>query len=123
MLVVEDEIGLQKLLRRRAERAGLAVLCAQTNEAGFALATTSNPDVILIDLHLPDGSGISLLTRLKADVRTSHVAVVVWSGSDVDDSEDDAIRAGAVAYFEKTDVRQVIARIVQLLDRAPVTPR
>jgi DNA-binding response OmpR family regulator len=123
ILVVEDEIGLQKIVGRRAERAGLDVIFAGTNEEGFALAAAASPDCILLDLHLPDGPGIGLLTRLKADERTSHIKVIVWSGSDVVQGDQDALRAGAIAYFEKTDARRVVAQIVQLLDRAPETPR
>lgn len=123
ILVVEDEIGLQKIVGRRAERAGLDVLFAGTTEEGFALATSSSPDCILLDLHLPDGSGIGLLTRLKGDERTSRIHVIVWSGSDVVEGDEDALRAGAIAYFEKTDAQRVVAKIVQLLDQAPETPR
>lgn len=123
ILVVEDEIGLQKIVGRRAERAGLDVLFAGTTEEGFALATSSSPDCILLDLHLPDGPGIGLLTRLKGDERTSRIHVIVWSGSDVVEGDEDALRAGAIAYFEKTDAQRVVAKIVQLLDQAPETPR
>jgi CheY-like chemotaxis protein len=123
ILVVEDEIGLQKIVGRRAEREGLDVLFAGTNEEGFALATASSPDCILLDLHLPDGPGIGLLARLKADERTSHIHVIVWSGSDVVEGDQDALRAGAIAYFEKTDARCVVAKIVELLDGAQATPQ
>ena len=116
ILVVEDELAVQKLVRRRAEREGLELLFAQTNEEGFALATTSNPALILIDLHLPDGCGLALLARLKADVRTAHIGVLVWSGSGVAEDEDEAIRAGAMAFFEKSEVRSVVEKIVELLD-------
>ena len=123
ILVVEDEIGLQKIVGRRAERAGLEVLFAGTTEEGFALATSSSPDCILLDLHLPDGPGIGLLRRLKGDERTSRIHVIVWSGSDVVEGDDDVLRAGAIAYFEKTDAKRVVAKIVQLLDHAPEAPR
>ncbi len=69
ILVVEDELGLQKLIRRRAEREGLGVIETRTTQKGFALAA-SMADVMLIDLHLPDGNGIALLQRLKGDART-----------------------------------------------------
>jgi CheY-like chemotaxis protein len=116
VLVVEDEAALQKLVRRRAEQAGLEVLPAGTLDEGFALAAAEKPDLVLLDLHLPDGNGIALLERLKNDLRTSHIDVIVWSGSDGAVGEEDALRAGAIAYFEKADVSLVIAEIARLVD-------
>jgi len=91
------------------------VIEALTSAQGFALATTERPDLILLDLHLPDGSGIALLGRLKTDPRTTGVPVVAWSGSDAVASEAEVIQAGAVAYFEKTEVKLLVRRIVELL--------
>jgi DNA-binding response OmpR family regulator len=116
ILVVEDESALQTLVRRRAERAGMDVIEAATSAQGFALATAEKPDLILLDLHLPDGSGVALITQLKTDPRTTSIPIVAWSGSDALESEAKVIRAGAAAYFEKTDVRLLISRIVELLN-------
>jgi two-component system, cell cycle response regulator len=114
ILVVEDESTLRALFRRRAEHAGLHVLEAATSAQGIALAAIERPDLILIDLHLPDGSGIELIERLKADPRTARIPVIGWSGSDAEESEADVVRAGAAAYFEKTNLKGLIIKIVEL---------
>jgi len=115
VLVVEDEPTLRALFRRRAERAGLHVLEAASSAQGIALAVLERPDLVLLDLHLPDGSGIALIEQLKADARTTLIPIVAWSGCDVEEGEAGVIRAGAVAYFEKRDVKGVVSRILELL--------
>lgn len=115
ILVVDDEQGLVNLIRRRAERAGLEVSEANTIAGGFAVATTIAPDLILVDVHLPDGDGFALLGQLKADPRTAHIPVVFWSGSDPSVGPLDAHKAGAVAYLEKGDLKRVVAKLLELL--------
>lgn len=123
ILVVDDEPGLQRLVQRRAEAAGFEVLQAATGAEGLALAASENPDLILLDQHLPDANGVDLLSRLKADPRTTHIPVVAWSGSDAAESEVASLRAGAASYFEKTELRGLMARISELLRSAGTVQR
>lgn len=113
ILVVEDEPALQKVIRRRAERAGLSVTSALTCDEGLALAAAEKPDLMVVDVQLPDGSGITLLRSLKADPRTRDIPVVAWSGCD--EWKVEALSEGATAYFEKSDVKQMVAMIVDTL--------
>src|SRR4051812_5665135 len=115
LLVVDDEAGLLKLVRRQAERRGIDVIEAQTGQAGFEAALTHGPDLILLDLNLPDVSGLTVLSKLKGDPRTAHIPVVAWSG---DDSESMARQvAGACAYLEKSNLKQVFERIFAFMPR------
>jgi two-component system cell cycle response regulator len=115
LLVVDDEEALQRLARRHAERANFEVLVAGTLGEALRLAVTSAPSAILLDLSLPDGSGIDALLRLKSDPVTADIPVVVWSGSDVVEAGDRASAAGAVAYFEKNEIKQIIAKLASLV--------
>jgi CheY-like chemotaxis protein len=115
LLIVDDEEALQRLARRHAERAGFEVLVAGTLAAALELAVSGAPNAILLDLILPDGSGIDALLRLKSDPRTADVPVVVWSGSDVVEGGDRASASGAVAYFEKNEIKQIIAKLASLV--------
>jgi DNA-binding response OmpR family regulator len=114
LLVVDDEAGLQKLIGRHAERAGFDVTVAVTAAEALELARTVSPDAILLDLLLPDGSGIDVLARLKAEPQTAGIPVVVWSGSDVDEGRSKALEAGAIDYFEKNELKEIVARLTQL---------
>lgn len=115
LLVVDDELGLQKLAGRHAERAGFDVTIAATAAEAFDLAVTGSPDAILLDLLLPDGSGIDVLARLKAEPKTADIPVVVWSGSDVVEGRSKAFDGGANDYFEKTELKEIIDTLTRLL--------
>jgi CheY-like chemotaxis protein len=115
LLIVDDEEALQRLARRHAERADFDVLVAGTVSEALELAVSGAPSAILLDLNLPDGSGIEALWRLKSDPRTAEIPVVVWSGSDVVEAGDRASAAGAVAYFEKNEIRQILAKLIALV--------
>lgn len=114
ILLVEDESALRNLVRRRAEREGLEVLEAGTSAEGLAIAIAAIPDVVVVDLHLPDGSGLGLLAELQAEPRTTSIPIVAWSGDDAAEGEAAASRAGACAYFEKRDVKGLVNRVVEL---------
>lgn len=116
LLVVDDERALQKLIRRYAERGGFDVLVASTAEEGLELAGRSLPDTILLDLLLPDATGLDVIARLKGNPLTARIPVVVWSGSDVEEGGKKAFDAGAVGYFDKTDLKQLMAKLTQLLN-------
>jgi DNA-binding response OmpR family regulator len=102
------------LIGRYAERAGFDVTVAVTAAEGLELARTVGPDAILLDLLLPDGTGIDVLARLKAEPQTAGIPVVVWSGSDVDEGRSKALEAGAIDYFEKNELKEIVARLTQL---------
>jgi CheY-like chemotaxis protein len=115
LLVVDDEIGLQRLVRRYVEGGGVEVYTAETAAQGLALAASAQPDAILIDLGLPDGSGIDVVRHLKQDPETARIPVVVWSGSDVAEGSEQAFRAGAVGYFDKIELAGLMTKLGELL--------
>ena len=115
LLVVEDELGLQRLILRRSQQQGIEVIAALSCAEGFRLALEAVPAVILLDARLPDGSGIELLQRLKSHTTTAHIPVVAWSGSDAVQAESAMLAAGAVAYFEKSDLKRLMRRLGELL--------
>ena len=119
---MDDEPGLQKLLRRHAERQGLDVIEAVTSAEALVKARAGKLDLILLDLHLPDGNGLDLLAKLKTDPRTASIMVVVWSGSDAMDGEVEALKAGATAYFDKADVKSLMRRLLELETEVSVKP-
>jgi CheY-like chemotaxis protein len=115
LLVVDDEVGLHRLLGRYGEAAGFEVCAANSIAEGLALASSAQPDAILVDLGLPDGSGIEVVSRLKQDPKTATIPVVVWSGSDVVEGSEKAFLAGAVAYFDKIELPDLMLKLRQLL--------
>ena len=82
-------------------------------ETGFDLARAERPDLILLDLHLPDGSGHELLSRLRADPATRDVPVVVVSG-DSPSRDGESLRLLGVREYLQKPVD--IGRLLELVD-------
>jgi signal transduction histidine kinase/CheY-like chemotaxis protein len=79
VLVVDDDLELLRLTKSDLEREGFAVLTATTGEEGIRLAARRRPDVILLDLLLPDKSGLEVLQALKGEPVTRGIPVIVVS--------------------------------------------
>lgn len=116
LLVVDDEAGLQRLVRRQAEAAGFDVSTADTAAEGLRLAHSEAPDAILLDLGLPDQSGIQVMESLRRDPRTARIPVLVWSGSDVSEGNARALAAGATDYLDKLEIAQWLPKLRRLLE-------
>lgn len=80
-LVIEDDDAVGGLLHDLLAAEGAAVLRAGGVRDGLALARADQPDVILLDHHLPDGAGSSLLAALRRDEATHAIPVIVLSGA------------------------------------------
>ncbi len=103
ILIVEDDEAFASILQDLAHEMEFQCLVAHTAEDGLALAVQYQPGAILLDVGLPDQSGLSLLDRLKRDVRTRHVPVHVVSASDYSET---AMALGAIGYMLKPVKRE-----------------
>jgi two-component system KDP operon response regulator KdpE len=109
VLVIEDEPQMRRFLRASLQSHGFRPLEAATATEGTALATSHNPDVILLDLGLPDGSGIQLARRLR---EWSHTPILVISARGREEDKVEALDAGADDYLTKPfGVNELFARI------------
>ena len=117
VLVVEDDIQFAQMLYRLAHDAGFRAIVAHTAAAGLALALGQQPDAVLLDMHLPDVSGLVVLQRLKDDPQTRHIPVHVVAGEDLSRV---ALPLGAVDYAVKPvsleELQAVFQRIGDKLD-------
>lgn len=108
ILLIDDDPQLAKLLGVRLQTAGYQVLNARTaNEALVCLGIDregeheSQVDLVMLDIFLPDASGIDLCRRIKGDLRTCDIPVIVITGSDDEEHLQQAFDAGAMDYIEK----------------------
>jgi PAS domain S-box-containing protein len=102
VLYVEDNLSNLKLVERLvARRSNVALLSAMQGRLGVSLARDHRPDVILLDLDLPDMSGEDVLARLRSDPRTAEVPVVVISADATNGQQRRLLDAGARAYLAK----------------------
>ena len=116
ILVVEDDDAIRQGLVRGLTQRGLAVLAASAGLAGLELAVKESPDVVLLDLGLPDVGGLQLIAMLRA---VSEVPVIVITAQDDDRVVVTALDAGADDYVVKPfGVEEVAARVRAVLRRA-----
>jgi DNA-binding NtrC family response regulator len=99
ILIVDDEPNIRTTLSRALDLEGFSVQVAEDAEAGLAAAQTHPPDLVLLDLRLPDHDGLWLLERLRAQAEPP--AVVMMSGHGTLDAAVKATRLGALDFLEK----------------------
>jgi len=85
VLIIEDDPLQLDFLEDGLTRQGFNVLAAMTCNGGVRLARSESPDVILLDVILPDGDGLKVCQSLVDDPRTADIPIIVLSGSDRED--------------------------------------
>jgi CheY-like chemotaxis protein len=101
VLIVDDNEQNAKLARDVLEFAGMRTLTAATAAAALALADEHLPDIVLMDLRLPDLDGAEAARLLGADERTRHIPVIALSALPAGEVACWLQEAGFVAYLEK----------------------
>lgn len=99
ILVVDNEEYIRRLLNLALTKAGYNVLTASSGEQGYIIARSVHPDLILLDVNMPDISGIAICERLKSDSRTKDIEVLLMTGGCL--SEEQAIKVGARRLLRK----------------------
>src|SRR4051812_48342036 len=114
VLICEDEPMLRELIRVSLDSGYRFREAATVGEADAAL-TASTPDIVLIDLMLPGGSGIDVLRALRRVVPDRHVPAIVISAWSTDAYRSAAAEAGADAFVSKPFVPEELAALVARL--------
>jgi two-component system KDP operon response regulator KdpE len=115
-LIVDDEIQIRRLLRASLESAGYRVLEADQGQLGISETALRRPDVVILDLGLPDLSGLDVLRRIR---EWSRVPVLVASVRDDPEDKVAALDAGADDYVTKPfDSTELLARLRAIQRRA-----
>jgi CheY-like chemotaxis protein len=118
ILVADDNRELQALLKRALEREGYAVTQVfNGTEITQAIAQDPLPDLVVLDVTLPDADGRDLLAGLKRDPKTATIPVVVRSGRDADSDRRIALELGAEDYVEKGPPSTLVPKIERILLR------
>ncbi len=113
ILVVEDDPDVADLLRLMLKRAGYEVLVTATGREALAMVHERHPDLITLDIWLPDINGFEVLEQLKSDPATRDIPVVILS---VVSDQDRGLRLGAAAYLTKPlNEEQLLRALSQVL--------
>jgi CheY-like chemotaxis protein/CHASE3 domain sensor protein len=113
ILVIEDDAAFAGILRELAAELDFPTVWAQTAEQGLALARRQRPSAIVLDVGLPDRSGLSVLDALKHDPATRHIPVHIISGVDYSQA---ALEMGAAGYAIKPVGRDQLAEALRKLE-------
>jgi two-component system cell cycle response regulator DivK len=112
ILVVEDNEKNMKLFRDVLVATGHRTLEATTGEQAVELATKHSPDLVLMDIQLPDIGGVEALGRLRADERTASVPVVAPTAQAMDGDRERFLAAGFDGYLSKpVNIADLIATV------------
>jgi CheY-like chemotaxis protein len=115
ILYVEDNDDNVYMLRNRLTRAGFTIVVATDGAQGVVMATTEKPDLILMDLTLPDIDGEEATRRLKADPATKHIPVIALTANAMNGDREKAIAAGCDDFETKpVEMPRLLEKIAAL---------
>jgi len=101
ILYVEDNDDNVYMLRKRLTRAGCTVVIATDGVQGVAMAGSERPDLIIMDLTLPDMDGWEATRRIKTDPATKHIPVVALTANAMEGDREKALAAGCDDFDTK----------------------
>jgi len=114
LLVVEDEPAFAAILVDLAHELDFRTTVVATADEAIRVAREQGPKGIVLDIGLPDHSGMTVLDRLKRDARTRHIPVHIVSA---EDHSAKALAQGAMSYLLKPVAREALAKAIENLDR------
>jgi len=115
ILLVDDEPGIQVVIRARLEAQGYEVVVAKDGQEGLDLARAESPDIVLLDLMLPKLDGYKVCRMLKFDKAFESIPIVIFSARGSDADKKLAEQVGADAYLVKPFDMNIFTQTVQRL--------
>lgn len=116
ILVVEDSVTNLKLVEALLKRHGFDVLAASNAQEALAMLKTNRPDIILLDLQLPDMDGLQLAQLLHKDPDTKNIPIIALTAFSQDKDKQRALECGCVEYitkpFDIKDLLEIIFKFV-----------
>ena len=121
ILVVEDDKGISEYLIPELNHEGFETVVASTGRQGIEMFQKENPDLILLDVMLPELNGIEVLRRIR---EVSNVPIIMETARGESIDKVNGLNAGADDYIAKPfDIEELIARINAVLRRVNQVPK
>ena len=119
ILVVDDETDLIMMVQIRLEANGYEVISANDGKEGLDKVKNESPDLVLLDVMMPNMSGYQVCTILKQDARYKRIPIILITGKGQDDFEKVGKRMGADAFITKPfDPPVLLAKIKELIKKS-----
>lgn len=123
ILVIEDNVENRESLSRRLERRGFEVLVAVDGKTGVEMAKAEKPDLILMDMNMPEVDGWEATRQIKAQPESSHVPVIALTAHAMAGDRARALEAGCAEYHTKPiEFPKLLSQIEALLQSAITRP-
>lgn len=118
ILIIEDELSLLKALSAKLTTLGLEVLTATDGAEGLAVALREHPDLILLDIIMPNMDGMTMLGKLRADAWGKNAKVIVLTNLSDAESAEKAQAEGVFDYLIKSDweLKELLALVQKKLN-------
>ena len=118
ILVIDDEEDFSFFIRKNLQRSNYEVIVAANGDDGIRIARASLPDLILLDVMMPGLNGFQVLRKLKEDLRTYAIPVVMLTGKDDDESRAKAAQLKDADYIVKPiEIEELHKRIAEVLTK------
>jgi CheY-like chemotaxis protein len=115
ILIIDDHPDVRRVLTITLRHLGYETCEASDASAGIRMSLLENPDLIVMDLSLPDSSGLETAKRIKENSRTSHIPIVACSGWKSDEILAQAAEAGIVEFLAKPISPELLAAVIEKL--------
>jgi DNA-binding response OmpR family regulator len=117
ILIIEDDQFFRELITKTLVAGEFAVFGAIDGEKGIEKAKQTKPDLILLDLLLPNVSGFEVLSSLKADDATASIPIIILSNLDSSEDIEKGLKLGAAAFLIKSKLNsnEIIEKIKSVL--------
>ncbi len=116
ILVVDDEVAIVRVLRDRLETEGFEVLTAYDGLQGIEIAQKEQPDLIIMDITMPNMDGITAAKLLREKPETARIPIVMLTARGQETDEQAGYQAGAILYLTKPfSTRQLVREIRNIL--------
>jgi two-component system, cell cycle response regulator DivK len=121
ILLVDDEENNRDMLKRRLELRGFEVITAADGPRAIALASAERPDLILMDVMMPEMNGWEATRRIKEDSATKPIPVIALTGKAMPGDRQACLEAGCEEYESKpiVDMAGFVEKVKALLGRSP----
>ena len=113
ILIVDDDLQIQKLLAKMLSSGKYETETASSGFEAGAMVVKFKPDLIILDLFMPEMSGFDVCRQIKKDPETSHIKILVLTGYDSKENRDRIMEAGADDYMVKPMGKDVLLQHVE----------
>lgn len=118
ILVVDDEETNRELFRQVLTIQGYDVLEADSGEKAIAVVQASKPDLVLLDLFMPEGDGLTVLNAVRSNAETKEIPIVVITAAANEDIHQKTQKAGCNALLRKpVDMTQMLETVAQFISK------